>query len=111
MVRTLWQDWLNFLLGLWLFLAPFFGVGALPPASWNSWIFGIVVMVLSGSAMLMPQRWQEWSNVLVGLWLIAAPFVLLFSQPQAFWNHIVLGVIIAIDALWATRSPVYRTAQ
>lgn len=36
------------------------------------------------------------------LWLIAAPFVLGFSsQAGPLWNHIVIGLVVAGDALWA----------
>jgi hypothetical protein len=41
-------SWANFVLGLWLIIAPFaLGYSSVPAATWNSVIVGIVVAVLS----------------------------------------------------------------
>lgn len=104
-----WQDWLNLLLGLWLFVAPFVGVGAMTgAAAWDGYIFGALIVLLSGAALRQPQAWEEWTNLVIGLWVIAAPFVLGFTaEAAATWNHIIVGVVVGADALWAalTRPP------
>ena len=98
-----WQDWINVLLGVWLFVAPFFGLVALTgmPA-WNGYIFGVIIAVLSIWALVQPRAWEEWINLLIGIWLIISPFVLGFSMhTAAMWNFIIVGIIVGADALWA----------
>jgi len=98
-----WQDWINLILGVWLFITPFLGMDALNSmAAWNGYIFGVIVAALSIWALAQPRAWEEWINLVVGVWLILAPFILGFStNTTAMWNHIVVGVIIGADALWA----------
>jgi hypothetical protein len=98
-----WQDWVNLALGIWLFVAPFVGLSMLDTtAAWNSYIFGAIIAVLAATALRQPQRWEEWTNLVIGLWLIVAPFVLGFgTQTAAMWNHVVVGIIVGGDALWA----------
>lgn len=103
MDKQRWQDWLNLVLGLWLLTAPFFGMGAATgTAAWDGYIFGTIIAVLSGWALYQPRAWEEWSNLVLGLWLIAAPFALGFTtETAAMWNHIVVGLVVGADALWA----------
>lgn len=98
-----WQDWVNLILGTWLFITPFFGMEMTSStAAWNSYIFGVVVVVLSIWALVRPRAWEEWINLIVGIWLIIAPFALGYTmQTTAMWNSIVVGVIVGIDAIWA----------
>ena len=107
-----WQDWVSLILGIWLFLAPFFGIGVTEPAAWNAWIFGAIVAVMSAWALARPQIWEEWVNLAVGVWILVSPFVLAFTaQNAATWNHIIVGLIVAIDAVWVmSQRPVRRKA-
>jgi predicted membrane-bound dolichyl-phosphate-mannose-protein mannosyltransferase len=44
-------------------------------------------------------KWASWVNVFLGIWLIAAPFILGYSQETtAVSNDIVIGAIVAILA-------------
>ena len=38
-----WQDWLNLLIGIWLFISPWVigFAGTRHAASWNAWILGV----------------------------------------------------------------------
>ncbi|HVO41642.1 MAG TPA: SPW repeat protein [Aggregatilineales bacterium] len=100
-----WQDWLNLLLGIWLVISPWVGVtmSRSNPAAVNSYIFGVLVIIFALTAMSQRnQAWEEWLNLIFGLWLILAPFALHFTdQAGAMWNQIVVGIIIGISALWA----------
>src|SRR5437868_4957995 len=102
LVMKRWQDWVMLVLGVWLFLSPFilgypdFG----NTASVNSFVFGIIVAALALAALGRPQMWEEWVNLVLGLWLIVAPFALGFrAETAASTNHIVVGLLIAIDAV------------
>ena len=109
-----WQDYVNLALGVWLIVAPWIGVGVHNDlAAWNSYIAGLVVAIFSIAAIARAQLWEEWLNLVIGLWLILAPFVLYFTaQPGPTWNHIIVGVVIAIDAAWAAvrLQALHRTA-
>lgn len=109
MRKGLWQDWVNLLLGIWLFIAPFFGIGGINEAAiWNSYISGLAIVIFAWVALARPHRWEEWTNLVIGAWLIIAPFVLGFTeQTGAMWNQIIVGLLVAADALWAVRSPVH----
>ncbi|MFZ5589994.1 MAG: SPW repeat domain-containing protein [Pseudomonadota bacterium] len=62
-----WQDWINLILGLWLLVAPFLGVGLhADAAAWNSYIFGAIIALLSAAALGKPQAWEEWTNLVIG---------------------------------------------
>lgn len=51
---------------------------------------------------VLTRRWQDAINVLLGIWLIASPWVILEAATGlAAWNAWVLGVIIAVAALAA----------
>lgn len=98
-----WQDWFNLVLGVWLILAPFVGLGMTGDvAAWNSYVLGVGVAIFAIAALANPQTWEEWVNLVLGVWLIIAPFVLGFTdQPGQMWNQIVVGVLVGADAVWA----------
>lgn len=46
--------------------------------------------------------WQNWVNVVAGVWLILAPFILKFGDSAAAkWNSIIFGIVIAALAIWS----------
>jgi hypothetical protein len=51
-------------------------------------------------------------NVLAGIWLIIAPFVVGYDKGDPYWNDIVFGAIVAVLALarlaGADRGPIAR---
>lgn len=109
-MRQTWKrealtDVVNLVLGAWLFLSPWiFGFVPETAASWNAWLSGIVVAALAIAALAAFAEWQEWINLAVGLWVIASPWLVGFSQNAAATrDHVVVGVIVAAVAaarLW-----------
>ena len=58
------------------------------------------------------QRWQDWVNVVVGVWVFATPWMFGFaSETVAAWNAWTLGVLITIVGLWALSVPESRGAE
>jgi hypothetical protein len=116
------QDWLNVVLAIWLFISPWvlqFGLGmqtasggatpqaALHLAAWNAWVLGVIVFLVALSASTRRDAWQngsqEWFNLLLGIWIFVAPWVLGFSgvgDRAAAWDHWITGVLIFLVALW-----------
>ncbi len=98
-----WQDWTNVLLGAYLVLAPFF-IGAVSDvAAINSYLTGTAVAIFAIAALARPQLWEEYTNIVLGLWLIVAPFALGFTNLAGpMWNQIIVGLLVGGAALAAT---------
>lgn len=113
MTERRWQDGLMIVLGLWLIISPFtlqypdyMGIAAL-----SSYVFGVAVILFAALALARPQMWEEWVNLALGILLILSPFALRFDDiVVARWNHVVLGLLICADALWARlQYPIHKT--
>jgi len=103
-VKARWQDWLILAFGAWLCLSPFWLVSYASPvstAAWNSYVVGVLVVLFALAALARPRRWEEWVEIVLGIWLVISPFVLLFygNEKGAAWNTIVLGLLIGADAI------------
>jgi hypothetical protein len=65
------------------------------------------LVVLGALALLRPRPWQAWAALGIAGWLLIAPFVLQLYRDvgAATLNHIVVGVLVGLDAvgLLATR--------
>jgi hypothetical protein len=99
-----WQDVAMLVLGFWLIVSPFVLLYSetMGIASLNSYLLGVAVMVFAAIALYQPHMWEEWVNLVLGIWLIVAPIVLGFRTEMApTVNHFIVGVLIVIDALWA----------
>jgi hypothetical protein len=116
-----WQDWANAILAIWLFISPwvigFGNAGAATTgaagtaaaaggefggtASWNAWVLGVIVFLVAVSAM--GRRFvmsQEWVNLVLGIWIFVAPWVLGFvSLGSAAWDHWIVGALIFLVSL------------
>ncbi len=99
---------INFLLGIWLIIAPFIlAYSVQTRALWNSVVVGIVVLVLAAIRFFVPDRntWLSGVNILLGLWLFVSSWVLGFSSTSvALWNNMVVGVLIILLAAWSLTS-------
>ncbi|MCL4425322.1 MAG: SPW repeat protein [Firmicutes bacterium] len=46
--------------------------------------------------------WQNWVNVILGLWVLISPWVFGFSgNGGALWNNIIIGATVAVLAYTA----------
>jgi len=102
--RSFWQDWTNIGLGAWLFVSPWvLGYEPVRAAAWNSWIFGILIVAVSLSAVILYAPWEEWANVLFAVWLLVSPWLMGFASAEtsaALWNHVGVGLLVGGFALW-----------
>src|SRR6202011_5598513 len=96
-------DVANLILGAVLFVSPWmFGFDA-GRASENASIAGIVIAALAIAALAAFAVWEEWLNLIVGLWAIVSPWVLGFPGTTAMTVHVIIGIIVAALAaieLW-----------
>jgi hypothetical protein len=97
------QDWVNLVLAVVLFISPWvLGFVSTGAAAWNAWAVAIVIGALAIAAITAFAVWEEWINLLLGLWLIASPWVLHFSMDRRpMWSFVVLGIIAAVVSAWS----------
>lgn len=56
--------------------------------------------------IVVTKRWQDWANMVVGLWLFVSPWVLQYETMEAAaWNAYVLGTAIVVFAAVAVYMP------
>src|SRR5438045_3248463 len=97
-------DVANLVLGAVLFCSPWifrFGAGS---ASGNAYVAGLAIAILAIAALAAFAVWEEWLNLVVGLWTLVAPWVLGFQGAKtAVAIHAVVGIAVAVLAaieLW-----------
>ena len=97
-----WQDPINVLLGAWLAVSPWvlgFQDQMAPTA--NGVVIGLALISAALGAIFMPRAWEEWTEGLLGLWMVISPWVLGFSgQMDAMRNAVVSGIVVLGLALW-----------
>jgi hypothetical protein len=79
-----WEDWCGMLLGVLIVLSPWFPTQASHEVVdaersfviLNTFTVGILVFGLAQLEYVALQRWEEVAEIVVGLWLIASPYML-----------------------------------
>lgn len=97
------QDWLNLILAVCLFISPWLvGFAIENTPTWNAWTVAILLGALAVAAISAFAEWEEWANLILGLWLVASPWLLGFAaNDNAMWTHVVLGLLVAAISAWA----------
>jgi hypothetical protein len=105
--RTLWKQIINALdlnnvpwnmlisaaLGVWIMAAPSV-LGAIGAAAKSNYVAGALIVTWSVIAFGEIVRPIRLLNILMGLWMIAAPFIFDGDTPGSRWNDILVGVAI-----------------
>lgn len=101
----LWQeresvpDLYNLFLAAVLFISPWLFKLTNSEGKIDIWVTSGIICVLSLAAMIAYRDWEEWLNVVMGLWLIASPWLLGFPHTRAMHFSIGFGVVIILLAL------------
>jgi hypothetical protein len=104
-------DVVNVVLGVALALSPWaLGFTHDVAAAWNAWIVGAIIALIAIGTLVAFAEWEEWANLILGLWAIIAPFMLGFTgMVSASRSHMLIGVIVAVLAAvelwWAHHRP------
>ena len=110
--------WINLVLGVWLIIAPFvLGYsGSSTVAIANDGILGVLLVACSwwiGAAMAA-QVSVSGFQILCGIWLIIAPFVLRYRElPLATVNDVAVGIVVLLVSLivtWTITRPPIKAA-
>jgi hypothetical protein len=96
-----WEDWCGMLLGVLIVLSPWFPTQAdhevvdaeRSLVILNTFTIGILVFGLAQLEYVALQRWEEVTAIVLGLWLIASPYLFGYSGdgllrilPFDFWR-------------------------
>jgi SPW repeat-containing protein len=96
-----WEGWCSWLLAIWLCISPgvlsFGGDGLATSAA----VFTGFLLICAEIVTLSTFRpWEEWFNVVIGAWLIAAPWVLNLPSAAVTINFTIVGVLVVGLALY-----------
>jgi hypothetical protein len=108
-IHRTWEDWCGMLLGVLIVLSPWF------PAETghevvdaerslvilNTFTIGILVFGLALLEYVALQRWEEVTAILLGLWLIASPYLFGYSDDDMlrFYHSSFGGLVVLLAAL------------
>lgn len=102
-----WEDWCNWLLGIWLCISPWtLRFDQEPVATRTTVITGILIILAEVVTLSVYRAWEEWINVILGMWLVICPWALDISSLAIRANLIVVGLLVlalAIYELWEAR--------
>jgi SPW repeat len=104
-----WEDWCGMLLGLLIALSPWFPTQASHELAaldrshviLNAIMVGILVFCLAQLEYIALQRWQEVAEIVLGLWLIASPYIFGYFDDGLlrFWHSSLGGLVVLLSAL------------
>lgn len=101
--------------GVFLLVSPWLFAYANKNARLDLWASGAAIAAISITAIVAFSNWEEWLNLLLGLWLIASPWVLGFAHTRAMHVCIGLGAMVTFIAaleLWVVNyEPQYGSAD
>lgn len=107
-----WEDWLSWMLGIWLCLSPWIlGYANESPALENATVVGFLLILTEVLTLSVFEPWEEWLNIALGSWLVAGPWLLgsVSATPRA--NFILVGLVVialAIYEMWQARAAALR---
>ena len=96
-----WEDWCSWGLGIWLCISPWalhFDLEL--SATHAAVITGLLVIFTELVTLSVYRSWEEWFNVLLGIWLLAAPWILEIMIPAVTANFIVVGLLVLMLAIY-----------
>ena len=98
-----WNLVASVFLGLWLMLAPSV-LGSTAPAAHSDHLLGALIVTVATIALAEVGRTTRFVNVLLGAWIIAAPWLLNGATASAVWNDAMVGALVI--ALSLRRGPI-----
>jgi SPW repeat len=82
-----------------LFLAPWLFSLTNGTARLDFWLSALAIIALSVAALFAYANWKEWANVVVGLWLVASPWLLGFAHLRAMPFAVGVGAVVVFMAM------------
>lgn len=97
-----WRDPISLIAGIWLAVSPWvLAYQAETRPAFNAVVAGALIALIAFYALFEVFAWQEWANLLLGVWLIVSPWLLGFSAMQTVMlNAVIVGALVAAMAFW-----------
>ncbi|UQR65341.1 SPW repeat protein [Bradyrhizobium sp. C-145] len=92
-------DVYNLFLAAVLFISPWLFKLTISQGKIDLWVTSAIIGILSLAAIIAYRDWEEWLNVLMGIWLIVSPWLLGFPHTRAMHLSIGFGIVIVLLAL------------
>jgi hypothetical protein len=106
-----WEDWASWVLGIWLCISPWVLTFDLEPVATRvAVITGVLIIVVELVTLSAFRHWEEWVNVLLGAWLVAAAWLLHIAIRAVWIDFIVVGLLVLALALYEIWRPGGDTA-
>jgi hypothetical protein len=103
--KSRWQSWVNLILGVILFISPWYSVTwGNATSSWNAWIFGVLIVLVAIWALATTApAMVSWINIVFGACVFISPWVLRYASATSVeaWSAWIIGAIVFILAIWA----------
>lgn len=96
-----WEDWVSWMLGMWLCISPWaLGFAADPLSTQNAVMVGCLLILTEVVTLSVFEPWEEWINVVLGAWLTISSWVLGLPTLGARLNFVVVGLTVVALALF-----------
>jgi hypothetical protein len=92
-------DLYNVVLALVLFASPWLFSLTNGTARMDFWVSSAAVVAISLGAIFAFASWEEWANLAFGIWLMASPWILGFSEARAMHFAVAIGALVTFLAL------------
>jgi hypothetical protein len=99
-------DWSDLAVGVALFISPWaLQFSDISVAAWNAWVCGLIIMIMAAYSLFVAlKEWEHWNGIVIGGWLMAAPWALGFGSIASVTAvHIVLGAFLIASEGWEIR--------
>ena len=102
------EDWLSAVVGCLIIISPWVAGGSDSQfAVLNALVVGLAVISVALLELSALQRWEEWIELALGLWLTASPSTFGYERLGSLTAmHVVFGIVVAMLAcfeLWQDR--------
>jgi SPW repeat len=97
------QHWAIVLLAALLFASPWFlGYREDVKPDWNAWVFAVALAYIAIASLFEERQWEDWLALIIGGWLIAAPWLLGYNTiPHALIAQASVGIVVVLVSGWA----------
>lgn len=97
-----WEDWVGFVLSVWLFVSPWVVHYRETTAAQNAFLVGFLLFVTEVIALSAFLVWEEWFSVILGAWLVISPWVLGAAFVPTV-NFVIVGLLVLALAVCVIR--------
>jgi SPW repeat len=91
-------DLYNLVLAAVLLVSPWLFTLTNPTGKFDLWASAVAIIAISLSAILAFAKWEEWANLVLGLWLVSSPWILGFADTRAMHFSIAIGMAVTFLA-------------